>query len=326
MPNIVMHHHFGKVVYSALSEEVKKSIGFIDLYDFATTGPDSFEKIHFLNNKNNNDHKLFSEQMHTKKSKDFFMKMIEMARVDYHMFSYLCGFVTHYFLDVYTNPFIFHLSGLYDPTDESTIEYRGMSEKLKLAYDCYVIENYYDCKPHAFRINRKILKLRKIKKTFKGSLDRLYSSIYGKTEGYKYVNSAIRWQKIYYALTFDRFGLLNKILSKKDDGKSQNDLNQVSYYNKKIDTSQIDIFNFKHNVWSNPVDKEMQSTESFFDLFDKAKKITVECINDLYKYVKEAESFDFDYYFKDLSYYNGFPCSYNLEMKNFNNILKKDLF
>ena len=202
MPNIVMHHHFGKVVYSALSDEVKKSIGYIDLYDFATTGPDSFEKIHFLNNKNNNDHKLFSEQMHTKKSKDFFMKMIEMARVDYHMFSYLCGFVTHYFLDVYTNPFIFHLSGLYDPTDESTIEYRGMSEKLKLAYDCYVIENYYDCKPHAFRINRKILKLRKIKKTFKGSLDRLYSSIYGKTEGYKYVNSAIRWQKIYYALTF----------------------------------------------------------------------------------------------------------------------------
>ena len=26
MPNIVMHHHFGKVVYSALSDEVKKSI------------------------------------------------------------------------------------------------------------------------------------------------------------------------------------------------------------------------------------------------------------------------------------------------------------
>ena len=116
MPNIVMHHHFGKVVYSALSDEVKKSIGYIDLYDFATTGPDSFEKIHFFNNKNNNDHKLFSEQMHTKKSKDFFMKMIEMARVDYHMFSYLCGFVTHYFLDVFTNPFINYHTGIYDST------------------------------------------------------------------------------------------------------------------------------------------------------------------------------------------------------------------
>ena len=57
MPNIVMHHHFGKVVYSALSENVKKSIEYIDLYDFATTGPDCFEKIHFLNNKNNNEHK-----------------------------------------------------------------------------------------------------------------------------------------------------------------------------------------------------------------------------------------------------------------------------
>jgi hypothetical protein len=41
---------------------------------------------------------------------------------------------------------------------------------------------------------------------------------------------------------------------------------------------------------------------------------------------KEAESFDFDYYFKDLSYYTGFPCAYNLEMKYFDNIFKKDLF
>lgn len=326
MPNIVMHHHFGKVVYSALPENVKKSIEYIDLYDFATTGPNCFEKIHFLNSKNNNEHKMFCDQMHTKKSKDFFMKMIEMARVDYHMFSYLCGFVTHYFLDAYTNPFIINLTGLYDPNDETTLEYRGMEERLKIAYDCYVIENYYDCKPNAFRINRKILKLRKIKKQFKGSLDRLYSSIYGKTDGYKYVNSAIRWQKAYYALTFDRFGLINKILSKKDDGKSLVDLNQISYHNKKIDTTKVDIFNLKHDLWNHPVDKDMQSNESYFDLFDKAKKITVECINDLYKYVKDAETFDFDYYFKDLSYYNGFPCNYNLEMKFFNNILKKDLF
>lgn len=326
MPNIVMHHHFGKVVYSGLSEEVKKSIEYINLYDFATSAPDCFEKIQFLNSKNNKEHVAFSEQMHTKKSKEFFLKMIEMARVDYHMFSFLCGFVTHYFLDVYTNPFIAYYTGIYDPNDFETKGFRGLDQKMKIAYDCYVIENYYDCKPNAFRINHKILKLRKIKKPFKESLDRLFASIYGKNDGYKYVNSAIKWQKLYYFSTFDRFGLLNKILSKKDDGVSKKDLSQISYHNKKIDTSQIDIFNIKKNVWNNPVDKDFQSTESFFDLFDKAKKMCVDCINDLYKYVIEAETFDFDYYFKDLSLYTGFPCSYNLEMKFFDNKLKKDLF
>ena len=127
-------------------------------------------------------------------------------------------------------------------------------------------------------------------------------------------------------LTFDRFGLLNKILSKKDDGISKKDLNQISYYNKKINLAATDIFNLKHLTWNNPVDKDIQSDDSFFDLFDKAKEMAVNCITDLYKYIFGNESFDFDYYFKDLSYYTGFPCAYNLEMKYFDNIFKKDLF
>ena len=89
MPNIIMHHHFGKVVYSALSEDIKKAIDDVKLYDFATSGPNCFEKIQFLNNKHNKDNQSFSDFMHTHKSKEFFLKMIEMARVDYHMFSYL---------------------------------------------------------------------------------------------------------------------------------------------------------------------------------------------------------------------------------------------
>ena len=200
MPGIVMHHHFGKVVYSGLSEEIKKVIEDINLYDFATTGPNSFEKIHFLNSKSLKENKSFSEYMHSHKTKEFFLKMIEMARVDYHLFTYLCGFVTHYYLDVFTNPFITYLSGVYDPSSQGTEEYRGMNQKIKLAMDCYVIKDYYDTKPNAFRINRKILKLKRISKDFKETFDKLYSSIYGKIDGYKYVNSAVKWQKFYYFL------------------------------------------------------------------------------------------------------------------------------
>ena len=324
MPNIVMHHHFGKVVYSALSEEVKKVIDNVKLYDFATSGPDCFEKINFFSSKSDNQN--FSDYLHEHKSKEFLTKLVDIARVDYNMFNYLCGFITHYYLDAYTNPFIYYCSGIYDPNDDSTLIYRGTNDRLKIAMDCYVIENYYDCKSNAFRINGKILKLYRISKNSKESLDRLYSTVYGKNDGYKLVNSAILWQKFYYMLTFDRFGLLNKILSKKDDGISKKDLNQISYYNKKINLAATDIFNLKHLTWNNPVDKDIQSDDSFFDLFDKAKAMAVNCITDLYKYIFGNESFDFDYYFKDLSYYTGFPCAYNLEMKYFDNIFKKDLF
>ena len=180
MPNIVMHHHFGKVVYSALSEEVKKVIDNIKLYDFATSGPDCFEKINFFSGKSDNQN--FSDYLHEHKSKEFLTKLVDIARVDYNMFNYLCGFITHYFLDTYTNPYIYHKVGIYEKDDIETLEYRGLHMRLERAMDCYVIENYYEGKPHKFNIKRKILKLKKINKSSKEGFDRLYLSVYGKNE------------------------------------------------------------------------------------------------------------------------------------------------
>lgn len=325
MPNIVMHHHFGKVVYSALPDEIKNSFNNIDFYDYGTSGPNAFGYINFLNSKQLKDNKNFVNYMHKHKTKDFFVKLIEIAKVDYNIYNYLCGLITHYFLDVYTDPFILYFTGVYDPNDESTIVYRGSEERLRKAMDCYVIENYYDSKVNSFNIKRKILKLKKVSKNSKESLDRIYLTVYGRNDGYKYVNNSIKWQRRYYSFIFDRFGLKHKYFSKKDDGISLCDYNQISYYDKQIRKSQLDIFNFHKELWNNPVDKDMKSNDSFFDLFDKAKSVAVNCITDLYKYIFGNETFDIDFYFKDLSYVTAIPCSYDLEMKFFANIFKKDL-
>lgn len=325
MPGIVMHHHFGKVVYSALSEEIKAVLNNTNIYDYGTTGPNSFEFVNFINSKSRLDNKSFSDYVHTHKTKEFFTKLVDISKVDYTMFNYLCGMITHYFLDVYTNPYMYYKTGLYNPGDEATFIYRGLKQKLERAMDCYVIENYYDSKVNSFNIKKKILKLKKISKHSKESLDRLYSIIYGKNEGYKFINNSIKWQRRYYSLIFDRFGLIDKYLSKKDDGISQIDYKEISYYNKSVDINELDIFNFKRTEWCNPVDNVIVQNDSFFDLFDKAKKICVECITNLFYYIYGNETFDTDYYFKDLSYFTGIPCAYDFEMKNFDIIFKKDL-
>ena len=167
MPGIVMHHHFGRVVFSALNDEVKRKIYNIDLYDYATSGPDAFIYNNFLNSKLQKESKSFSKLMHRTHTKDFISKMIEVSRVDFNMFNYLCGFITHYFLDTYTNPYIYHKVGIYEKDDIETLEYRGLHMRLERAMDCYVIENYYEGKPHKFNIKRKILKLKKINKSSK---------------------------------------------------------------------------------------------------------------------------------------------------------------
>ncbi len=324
MPDIVMHHHFGKVVYTALETKVKKHIDNLAVYDFATAGPDPFYFYHFLNHKKQKDSQNFGDYMHRYKTKEFFLKLIEIAKVDYYVFNYLCGFITHYYLDSIVHPYIFFNTGIYDINDEDTLQYRGLHTRLERAMDCYIIENYYDKKSNKFRINRQILKLKKLDKRSKVSFDRLYADIYGKNNGYKYLNASITWQKRFYKTLYDPYGLINYFLTKKDDGKSELDLKVLSYYNRNIPQEQIDIFNFKHQPWCNPVDKDTQFTDSFFDLFEKAKEIAISCINDLSAYVFDNESFDFDYYFKDISYITGYPSSYNLEMKYFFNIFGKN--
>ncbi len=323
MPDIVMHHHFGKVVYSGLSDEIKEKINNIPLYDFATSGPDAFFTCNFLNKTKQQENQEFGNYMHAYRTKEFLVKLAELSRVDYNMFNYLCGYVTHYYLDTRVHPYIFHFTGVYDPQDPTTFEYRGFHTKLERAMDSYVIENYYDSVPHRFKIYHKILKLKKIQKSSKESFDQLYSIVYGRNEGFKLVNNSIKWQRRFYRFIYDRFGWKQKILEKKDDGESKIDLSMLSYYGKKIDSNEIDIFNFHHKEWCHPVDNSKISNATFFDLFDTAKVECANCIQALYHYVFDNENIDFDLYFKDVSYITNLPCSYDLEMKYFDNIFKK---
>ena len=86
MPGIVMHHHFGKVVYSALPEEIKAVLNNVNVYDYGTSAPDSFSYVNFINNKNQKDSKAFSDYVHTHKTKDFFARTIkELAGDDNHI-------------------------------------------------------------------------------------------------------------------------------------------------------------------------------------------------------------------------------------------------
>ena len=96
----------------------------------------------------------------------------------------------------------------------------------------------------------------------------------------------------------------------------------LSYYDKKIDTNEVDIFNFKHKEWCHPVDNTKTYNTAFFDIFDNAKEECVQCITSLYHYVFDNENMDFDRYFKDVSYITNLPCSYDLEMKYFKNIFE----
>lgn len=320
MPDLVMHHHFAKVVFSALNDETKKSIHNIALYDFACTGPDAFFFSNFLSKEKNKEARKINDLLHTTNTQAFLLELAKLAKLNKDLFPYLCGYLTHYFLDVATNPYIYYKTGLYDPEVPNTIKNRGLKMKLERAMDSYVIQNYYSISPNKFKIHKKIFNLNRVPKTIQRDLDVAFSKVYGIKDGYKKVNTSLRSNKRLYSLIYDPLGIKSKLLEKIDNGKSELDLHYITYYNKNLNTRTFDIFNFKHERWYNPVTKAVSSIDSFFNLFDTAKVSCCKCIEILYNYVYLDEDINLEDYFANVNYRTALNCDGDNEMINFNNI------
>ncbi len=322
MPGIIMHNHFAKIVYGSLSDELKDVINNQNLYEFAANAPDVFLYRGLYSKKNRTyNHELF-DMMHTKNIKTFLISLANQCKMNKDLYAYLCGYLTHYYLDVFTNAYIIHKSGIYDPTINNSIRYRGLKQRMERAMDAYIVENYFNANPDTFNLNHKINKLKKLPKSIFNDLDLVYEQAYDLSNAHKLINKSIACERRFFFWIHDPIGIKNKIFSKIDNGKTVFDLNYLSYYNKTINSRRFDIFNFKHERWFNPADDTITSIDSFFDLMEKAKKISIEAISALYKYVYLDEEIDLNKYFVDVSMISGLPTNIPCEFKYFNCVFK----
>lgn len=319
MPDLVMHHYFGRQLFETLDNEIKSKITNLPLYDFATAGPDPFFFVSFWNKKKNSISLEFGNYMHRYQTRNFFYKLSQIVKKDHKMFSYLCGFIAHFALDVKTHPYVFHKTGVYDVNNPDTLKYRGLHTKLERAMDSYIIKNKYHNHPYKFKIYKDILKLKKLSKDYQVSMDELYLDVFNRQEGFKYINKSIKDQRKFYKFIYDPWGLKQKLLTKLDNGKSGLDLKVLSYYKKEI--TNIDIFNEKKQEWCNPVDSNLLYCTSFFELFDEAINLAKSLIQKLYQVIFMNQEFDSEF-IPNLTYIDGLECGLDQPMQFFNNIFK----
>jgi len=321
MPDLIMHHYFGRNVFKNMPDVVRNEITNLDLYDFATAGADPFFFVKFLNFEKNAQSREFGGRMHREKTGLFLQALIENTKEEKELFSYLCGFITHYVLDSTMHPYIFYATGVYNVNNANTKEYRGLHTKLERAIDIYILKNYYTEKPYRFKIHRHILRLRKLPISLKEVVDKAYT-IYDCDNGYEKVNEAIKYQRKFYRFIYDPIGLKHRFLTLLDNGKSSLDFRVLSYYGKEI--KDIDILNSQGKKWCNPLDKSIVSNESLFALENKALEKALDLIEKAFRYIFLDEAIDLTKHFLDISYLTGLDCDLGTNMQYFNNIFKKD--
>ena len=324
MPDLVAHYYFGEEVLKKIPSEIKERITNQNLYLFTTAGPDPFFLYKFLNGKKNKEVREFGNYMHRHSTKRFFEELINRCKVSKNkdiLFSYLTGFIAHYSLDSLAHPYIFHKTGEYLGTKE-TLHYRGLHTKLERAIDSYIIRVYYFKKPWKFKISKEVLKLKKLPQEIYEDLDEVYLKAFDYKNASKIINETVKDQIKFYNFIHDPVGLKQELFEIIDNGKSGLDYTKFSYYHKEIDD--VDIFNLNHKKWVNPVDDRIYSFDSFWDLFEKAKKKAQELIEISYDIIYLNKEVNLDLYFENLSYLTGINCSKENahDMKYFDNIFE----
>lgn len=323
MPDIVTHFYFGEKVYKYLNQEIKNHIH-KELFQFTTAGPDPFFFYKFLRKEKNKKVREIGNRMHKENTSDFFINLIEKTNELKNkdlLFSYLCGFITHFALDSYAHPYIFHKTGIYYEDDSKDITYRGLHTKLERAIDCFIIKNHFQTNPYTFKIHKRILKLKSLPLELFDPLDDVFYKTYGYENISTIIDETIKDQRKFYKFIYDPFGFKNLIFKAIDKKTTGLDYTVLSYYGKEVNN--IDILNTKRNLWNNPIDENIISDDSFFALLEKSLQYAIKLIDSSYKYLFINEQIDLYEIFENKSYLTGLDVSLGHDMKYFNNIFSK---
>ncbi len=273
MPEIAVHHFFGVRILQNLPPEISGRI-LPDLFLTGTRGPDPLGIVRFwcppvwkhLHGR--------SSVMHNRYSGIFFRRLVQEIRKQTgepreQLFSYTCGFLTHYFLDSICHPYVIYRTGHGKGC-------AGNHRSMEHALDRLVLEQNGLELPDR-PISRKILLKNGLPKTVKQSVDAVYADVYGWRDAWRQINRALKDERRFVRLTEDPKGILARIAR-------GGTMASLSYAEDAY--ADADIGNEQHLEWHNPYEPAAVSNQSFAELTETAEQQVIQAICDLYQYLE----------------------------------------
>lgn len=312
MADIYMHSKLAEEVASKIDYNFKQNILFL-----GAQGPDPLYYNFF--NKTHKDYRKCANKMHREDTNKFFVNMIEYVKnnLDRDTYSFLAGFICHYFLDVKIHPYVYNNVGQYSIDDPSTHSYRGLHLKFERSIDAVLIERDLGIKHNHFKLIDKHYKLNTAPFSLMSIMDHSIFETFGTEHGG--VMYLIGSQKMYKNLKYavrDRFGIKKQIFKIMDIFNKEKDMfyQDIPFYNHIED---YDFLNLKKKTWYHPKTNE-EYNYSVIDLYDQARELSVKTIEEVSQYLFEDKTIDLNKLFTNLSYNTGMNCDQGTAMQYFN--------
>lgn len=201
----------------------------------------------------------------------------------------------------------------------STHNYKSNHLKFERAIDSVFIKEHWNASPHRFKIYKEILGVKRIPASVRAILNISLYKVYNVSEGsYKYESSFKDMKSYFKYFARDKFGLKRKLLRFIDRrfGKDSTIIFETLSYYKNIE--EIDYFNEQRKEWTHPCYPEEKSSETFFELYEKAITRAVDLITKTYDFFTDENITTVDY--GNLSYSTGKDCTDKTPMQYFNSI------
>jgi len=87
-------------------------------------------------------------------------------------------------------------------------------------------------------------------------------------------------------------------------------------YNQSLEDNN-NYLNIEHNKWNYPVDKNITSTKSFYDIYNDSIEEALYIISNVNDYFYNDKEIDINKLFKNKSYVTGIDCNSKLKQKYF---------
>lgn len=280
MPNIITHTLFAQEIFDKVDENTHDLFEpRYQLLEIGSNGPD-FLFFHGLNPKDfykASDLRKAGSIFHGSHVNEFYQQALISIRneqdeeIQKDMMTYVCGHLCHWALDSTSHPYIFYRTGT---CKGKSAWYHHRFESL---LDAIMLKVKKDCTIEDF----KFYEVCDVTKEQARAIARIYVPAIQQILGFpikphQILDSLNDWHFM-ESVFYDASG--KKIKSLQTIEKYTKTYNFLSgYIVPNTPEDPYDVTNLLHNRWVHPSDSEMVSTESFFDLYDRALLLAQEAI------------------------------------------------
>jgi len=320
MPATITHSYYAKDLYEVLPDNITSKLDLSRTKMFANS-TDSFMFYNILSLKSDNNLRKFQYYFHTHKTNQFFINLLEYVRKnnidDTDTYSFIVGFISHFVLDSNIHPYIIYKTGMFNKKDKNTYKYNGIHHFMEAFLDNDLIKRRENINPYKFNITKYCFNTKKFSNDLNNTIDyTFYTTFDLKNMSKKYYRSLKQMKTFLRLFRKDRFGI-KKFFYKLIDTITPRGVFRfecISYHYPLEDKH--NYLNNNHNMWKNPADDSITSTESFVDLYLKSLKEARDITIKVFEYLN-GEDINLESLFLNKTYTSGLDCDKEKELKYF---------